>query len=153
MGKSKLDQMRAIVKKGEKAQAKLTKRDLENIENGKKALRILNKIETKTDDVLAAIADVYGSLSEEKADDAVAQVLMFLVKVKGVETVKQNPQEYYEQTYQNESQNAEVDTSHSAVDYSSDMNNTNEDYGTNVTDNSSYVSSDKSMSSYSNSIY
>lgn len=75
MSRSKIDEMRSMVKRAEKAEAKLTRREIENIENGRKAREVLKMIETKVDHVLDAIAEAYANAPSEKVDSILAKTV------------------------------------------------------------------------------
>lgn len=75
MAKSKIDEMRNMVKRAEKAEAKLTKREIENIENGRKAREVLAIIETKVNHVLDAIAEAYATAPSDKVDSILANTV------------------------------------------------------------------------------
>ena len=75
MAKSKIDEMRSMVRRAEKAEAKLTKREIENIENGRKAREVLAIIETKVNHVLDAIAEAYASAPSDQVDCILAKTV------------------------------------------------------------------------------
>ncbi len=68
MSKSKIDEMRSMVRRAEKAEAKLTKREIENIENGRRAREVLRIIEARTDNVISTIAEAYSIAPSNEVD-------------------------------------------------------------------------------------
>ena len=75
MAKSKIDEMRSMVRRAEKAEAKLTKREIENIENGRRAREVLAIIDTKVNHVLDAIAEAYATAPSDKVDSILAKTV------------------------------------------------------------------------------
>ncbi len=75
MAKSKIDEMRNMVRRAEKAEAKLTKREIENIENGRKAREVLKMIDTKVNHVLDAIAEAYANAPSDKVDSVLKKTV------------------------------------------------------------------------------
>ncbi len=84
MSKSKIDQMRSMVKRAEKAEAKLTKREMENISNGEKARKVLAIIDERIGNVNNVIAEAYAVAQTEEIDtmlDAFVEELKRVIEI------------------------------------------------------------------------
>lgn len=75
MARSKIDQMRSMVRRAEKAEAKLTKREMENIENGRKAREVLAIIKKRIDNINDTIAEAYAVVPSEKVDSILTRTV------------------------------------------------------------------------------
>ncbi len=98
MARSKIDEMRSMVRRAEKAEAKLSKREIENIENGRKAREILKLIDNKTDSVISAIAEAYSLVPSNEVDDLVNNFVAELGELMnkyGFTKIEQKPKRSY----------------------------------------------------------
>ncbi len=88
MARSKIDQMRSMVRRAEKAEAKLTKREMENIENGRKAREVLKVIEQRADGVIDKIAEAYTVGDTEIVDGLLNSFIASLNEIIAENTVE-----------------------------------------------------------------